>query len=358
MRPSLQPTSNTPEMAEKLPAGVFLRHPDRRDIEAIAKLIVLVDLADRGESDVSLEDVALDWQRPQFDPNQDAWLAIAAPAAAAELSREQPDDSSQPLVRDGLLVGYEEVTNRDRFLELRGDGYVHPDYLNQGIGTALLRTMEKRACQWLSEAQPGQRVVLRNGVSASDHLALDLHQAEGYHPERYYWLMEIDLDQQPTIAIEPPGSIQIRNFIPDQDDRRLFEAMQEAFQDHWAFTPWDYDWWHTRMVGREAFEPGLWFLAVDGHEIAGASLGRLVNGQGWISQLAVRRSWRQRGLGLALLQRSLLAFQERQVNRVGLAVDAANPTGATRLYEKAGMSAVHQYILYEKVLQPGTEPEA
>jgi hypothetical protein len=35
---------------------------------------------------------------------------------------------------------------------------------------------------------------------------------------------------------------------------------------------------------------------------------------------------------------------------VGLGVDAASLTGATRLYEKAGMHVTRRYDTYEKVL--------
>ena len=341
------------ELTIQLPTGVFLRRPDIDDLEAIANLIILIDLAERGESDASLEDVKLDWQRPDFDPLQDAWLAIASPKVLSDQAIELQKYHPKTLVRDGLLVGYEEVSNRDRYLELRGDGYVHPHFQNQGIGTALLRTMEARARLWLPEAPAGSQVLLRNGVSAADQLAIDLHRHEDYHAARYFWVMETDLSHNHPSQPEWPAGLQIRNCIPGKDDHPLFDAIQEAFRDHWGFTEWDYDWWHTRMMAREAFDPNLWFLALDGQEIAGASLGRLVSGQGWISQLAVRRPWRQRGLGLGLLRRSLQAFETRQIHKVSLSVDAASPTGAPRLYEKAGMSVVHQYILFEKELRSG-----
>jgi mycothiol synthase len=40
----------------------------------------------------------------------------------------------------------------------------------------------------------------------------------------------------------------------------------------------------------------------------------------------------------------------RGVRSVGLGVDAQNPTGATRLYERAGMHVVFEAIVYEKEL--------
>jgi ribosomal protein S18 acetylase RimI-like enzyme len=58
---------------------------------------------------------------------------------------------------------------------------------------------------------------------------------------------------------------------------------------------------------------------------------------GWVGTLGVLRPWRRRGLGLALLQHSFARLYERGQRKVGLGVDAQSLTGATRLYEKAGM---------------------
>ncbi len=38
---------------------------------------------------------------------------------------------------------------------------------------------------------------------------------------------------------------------------------------------------------------------------------------------------------------------------IGLGVDASNPTGATRLYQGAGMYIASEFITYEKELRAG-----
>jgi mycothiol synthase len=62
-------------------------------------------------------------------------------------------------------------------------------------------------------------------------------------------------------------------------------------------------------------------------------------------------------LGLALLQHSFGEFYKRGTPVISLGVDAANPTGATRLYQKAGMHVAAEYVSYEKELRPGLELE-
>jgi ribosomal protein S18 acetylase RimI-like enzyme len=64
----------------------------------------------------------------------------------------------------------------------------------------------------------------------------------------------------------------------------------------------------------------------------------------------VRRPWRRRGLGEALLLRALGQFYERGERVVQLGVDAENPSGATRLYERVGMTVGFEAVIYAKDL--------
>lgn len=76
---------------------------------------------------------------------------------------------------------------------------------------------------------------------------------------------------------------------------------------------------------------------------------------GWVDQLGVRRPWRRSGLGLALLHHTFGEFYRRGFTRVALGVDASSLTGATRLYERAGMYVARKYLTLEKELRPGVE---
>jgi mycothiol synthase len=54
---------------------------------------------------------------------------------------------------------------------------------------------------------------------------------------------------------------------------------------------------------------------------------------------------------MALLQHALRQFHERGGRHVGLGVDAESPTGATRLYERAGMRVVEETVIFKKELR-------
>jgi ribosomal protein S18 acetylase RimI-like enzyme len=165
--------------------------------------------------------------------------------------------------------------------------------------------------------------------------------------------MRIDMTEAPPAPRWPSG-IAARTFRPGLDDRATFDTVEEAFSDHWGHVPMDYEGW-LRRIDQPTFDPSLWFVATSGEEIVGTSLCTTSVGEGWVSSVGVRRAWRKRGLGLALLLYSFGVFWERGLPAAALGVDADSLTGATRLYEKAGMRVVERYDRVSKVLREGVD---
>ena len=186
-------------------------------------------------------------------------------------------------------------------VQLQADGYVHPAYWGRGIGTALLDLMEERALAHIPLAPPGARVTISNGVEGQDGAAQALLAARGYDLVRTFWRMAITLDGPPSRPQWPAG-IAIPTLGSDEDARPVFEAVEAAFQDHWGGLPRTFEEWRRQEMAPEDFDPSLWFLAMHGETIVGAALCTLRLGHGWVSQLAVPRAYRRRGLGLALLR--------------------------------------------------------
>jgi ribosomal protein S18 acetylase RimI-like enzyme len=104
--------------------------------------------------------------------------------------------------------------------------------------------------------------------------------------------------------------------------------------------------------GKARLAPEIkWLTAVDGNEIVGIALNFAVNAEHTIGNLAVlgvRDRWQRRGLGRALLLRSLHLLQERGFQAVGLLVNADNRPNAFALYESAGMQVGWQRFTYSK----------
>jgi mycothiol synthase len=303
------------------------------DVESVAELIETCDIAEHGEPDHTPEDLRVDWGNPELNLGTDAWVVAT---------------------RGGRIVGYAAMFNREN-VRLYVDACVHPEYCGRGIGTYLARMGETRARQRVPEAPPGVRVSLFNSIGHGNDAGRELLEREGYTLTRHFWRMQIDMEEAPP-ATEWPNGITVRTFVPGQDDRATFEVIQEAFQDHWGHIPWRFETWQQVRIKREDFGPGLWFLGLDGDQVAGASLSYNYPYEGWVDELGVRRPWRRRGLGLALLRHSFGEFYRRGQRRVALGVDSQNTTGATRLYQRAGMRVARQYDAYRKVLRPGKDP--
>jgi len=103
---------------------------------------------------------------------------------------------------------------------------------------------------------------------------------------------------------------------------------------------------------RPAVRSGALVIVREGDEICGVALSTPGQfGMGFVNSVAVRPGWRRRGLGLALLRESFARFWQRGERRIGLGVDSDNPTGARRLYERAGMHVAWQADVYERILR-------
>ena len=102
------------------------------------------------------------------------------------------------------------------------------------------------------------------------------------------------------------------------------------------------------------FDAELIPVAWDGDEVVGVSLNyaKRMGDWGFIRTLAVREAWRRRGIGLALLHESFRRFAARGETTAALGVDSENPTGATRLYERAGMRVLWRADVWQKELRP------
>ena len=70
--------------------------------------------------------------------------------------------------------------------------------------------------------------------------------------------------------------------------------------------------------------------------------------RGWLASVFVRRPWRRRGLGRAVVLRSLQIFRDRGLTSAGLGVDADNPTGALGLYTGTGFVVDRRSTAYRK----------
>ena len=319
-----------------LDPSITLRYANWDDIEAVTQLIYDVCEAD-GDTTVALtiDEMKEEWNMPGFNIETDGIIAATA---------------------DGRVVGYEEFVNEHEHSKLRTDGYVHPQFKGLGIATSMMQLIEERARKEIALAAPGARVYLHSTLDNHDESGKGVHEDLGFSPIRYHWRMQTDLESAPP-AVEFPKGIELRPFDREQHAHALWQAHNEAWRDLWDSHEIPFDEWVEEKFEDSGYDPSLWMVAWDGDQIAGFSLNRFRMGIGWIRHLGVRRPWRKQGLGYSLLIHSFGEFHKRGMKAVGLGVDAQSPTGATRLYQKAGMYIASEFVTYEKELRPGRELE-
>jgi ribosomal protein S18 acetylase RimI-like enzyme len=163
------------------------------------------------------------------------------------------------------------------------------------------------------------------------------------------------LDDLPDAPL--PDGLEIREVRPEHLPA-IWAADQEAFRDHWGFTPGtdaDYERFADDPVTGDT---SLWRIAWDGDEVAGQvrsfinddeneRLGRLVGHTEFIS---VRRPWRRRGVARALIAASFPLLRARGMTEAALGVDTENTSGALRVYESCGFRPVSRNTTYRKPL--------
>lgn len=308
-------------MNAELPADFCLRPAAPEDAPAVTDLICLSDTFDYGEPDYTVEDLRGDWRRPGFVLERDAWLIFAP---------------------DGVLCADGYVWDTGQVVMVEPSTCIHPNYRDRGLEESLLRRAEEWTCAHASVK------VLQWIVNARHEAAVRRLVERGYRPARHDFVMEISMTSPPPAPVVQ-GGVVLRPFERGRDERAAWACIQAAFRDargHVADTP--YEDWAPRFYEHGDWSPDLSYLAIAGDEVVGASMGFVFPTGGWIRQFGVRREWRRLGLGLALLHAIFGACYARGLPRVGLGVDAESPTGATRLYERAGMRVKEHFARYEK----------
>lgn len=238
------------------------------------------------------------------------------------------------VIENGEIVAAGRAMPRGDALSV--ESVVLPDATGRGLGAFLLDWSEEQA----RERRTG---ALRISALAGDERAKELLAARSYvYIRSFYWML-IDL-------IEPPPRPRWRAGVTvaplgEDEESLLYEAIEESFAEHWGHVPRNFEEWRRGLI----LEHDLTFLAREGEEIAGAVVcNEDLFGVALVGILGVRKPWRGRGLGRALLLQGFGALYDRGKRTIGLGVDAGNETGALELYESVGMRVGGQEDVYER----------
>lgn len=313
---------------------IIIRHYREPDLEALVRLINEADALDQSDRDTSVEELREKFGLPDYHPDENVIVA--------------QDEK-------GGIVGYGSLYLEKGEAEsiFRTGGVVHPHWRRQGIGRRLLERLWERAQERRGETK-SEKVFFDGAARSSEWGRIGVFEGFERRVVRHF----ITMIYQPLDPIArprfPPGIV-VRDWMKGEDDEAVLEVVNEAFADHWGFVPLPRENW-LYWIGSPRFRRELTLLAISGDEIAGFCLcdineeriRRPGRKEGYVDTLAVRRPYRRRGLGRALLLAGLHLLKEEGMESATLEVDAASLTGATRLYEGVGFREQKRYILYRR----------
>jgi GNAT superfamily N-acetyltransferase len=306
----------------ELPAGYAFQAPAAGDVDAVGAMLVADQLAAGFQPTLDAAFVRQMWRRPDFDLGSDAWVVIDVTrtvVAYGQIMREEPS-----------IVG--------------SWGVVHVEHRGLGIGTSMLDRIEGRAATLFVDVESPR---FRHSITAGDRPAEAILRDRGMQPIRHFWHMQLDL-AGPLDPGAAPDGIEIGGIRPADDLKAIHAVLEAAFVDDPSGPPDPFDQWAERHLASPTYDPTLWLLARDGDVPVGVLIGSAGDDGGWVDWLAVLDSHRGRGIAMALLRSAFAMLAERGVAHVLLNVDAENVTGATRVYERAGMRVVNRWDLWER----------
>jgi ribosomal protein S18 acetylase RimI-like enzyme len=271
---------------------------------------------------------------PDDRPNLIA-LALAEDAAwapgAARVSTEEAGEVLDAFPggavweRDGRVAGYAGLGEAGDTLLL-----VHPEEPDAALDALV---------GWL--AGRGATAIDTYGSDAGRVAWLEAH---GYAHAR----SSFDLDrgpEPPLPAVAWPEGVAVTPFRPGEDDEAAHRLVyvEAAWADVPGHAERTLDGWRALMQGHPS-----WIA----RDAAGTPIGWVAtrlypDGRGWITQLAVARTERGRGLGRALLVHGLTELRDAGATTFALGVQAAN-AHALGLYESLGFAVTREFRFYGK----------
>jgi len=307
-----------------LPAGCTTRRPTREDFDAVLAVLAADDLALVGETDWTPLELGYYWRLPRFSLERDAWVV---------------EHTGHGIVAYGWSFNDEPEGQPNTFIALR------PERRDPAVFRHLLELIERRAVEQLESTTWGERAIGAWFYEA-DRLKRELYARAGYVPARVYERLGIAASNVRELEA-PPEGIELRSVRRPDDECAVHACVEEAFVDHFRYAPVPFDeFWAPFEETPD--EDQVWLVACDSEEIVGVALGLSMERVGYVDLLAVRRPWRGRHIGLALLVATLVRLRELGHDSMTLGVDATNPTGAAHLYRRAGMSLRRRVLYFEK----------
>jgi mycothiol synthase len=252
-------------------------------------------------------------------------------AAVLRLRRPHPTTRHLLVSEDGDLVGYAQLELGTEWST--GQLVVSPSHRREGVGTQLLRRL-------IMESPTPLRVWAMGDTPAARALAMGV----GMVRRRELLIMERRLDDELPEPVIPPG-VQIRTFVPGQDEREWLRVNAAAFASHPEQALIDLDDLNDRMA-ESWFDARGFFVATKDGSMMGFHWTKQHQDQlGEVYVLGIAPWAARRGLGKALLLTGLHWLQQQGNSRVKLYVESDHQA-AIELYLTYGFATASRDVMY------------
>lgn len=315
----------------------FRKFAGDSDFPIMISIVTAASEADKEDLAVTLESIKHDYQHlTNSDPAQDMIFALidGNPIAYSRVQWWQEEDPN-----DRIYFHFVKMM---------------PKWRHQGIEEAMIGWCENRLLHIAHYHPQDSRRFFQTDSNDHNEGFAEIINRLGYEPIRYSIGMSRPLDDIPQAEL--PAGVDVRPVKP-QDVRRIWDASNEAFRDHWGFSmPKEEDF--IFYQGSKYFQPDLWQVAWNGDQVVGSVFNYIDHDynqkfnrqRGWTEEITTHRDWRRRGIAKALIVRSMHMHKAKGMTEVALSVDTNNPTGALKLYQSLGYKKERGWTIYRKQL--------
>ena len=252
-------------------------------------------------------------------------------AALLRLRRTHPTTRHVLVSEQDELVGYAQLESGAEWSA--GQLVVSPDHRRAGVGTQLLQRL-------IMESTSPLRIWAMGDTAAAQALAATAGMAR----QRELLIMGRGLDDElPEPAV--PSGVQIRAFVPGQDEQEWLRVNAAAFANHPEQALIDLADLEDRMA-EPWFNPDGFFVATRQGAMIGFHWTKQHQDQlGEVYVLGVAPWASGQGLGKALLLTGLRWLQQQGCSRVKLYVEADH-RAAIELYLTYGFTTASRDVMY------------
>lgn len=326
--------SNTPD----IPGLTFRMFRGSKDYPKILSIITSCSKAEGSNRADTLEDVENNYSHlDNSDPYQDLLFA---------------EINGEPIAYIRVEHRQEDLTGIRIYWSI---GFVKPEWWRKGIGRSMLNWGEQRLRNIATTHPQGETRYYESFVNDNQTGKIALLSSQGYKPVRYFHnMVRPNLENIPDLPF--PDGIVLRP-AKVEHYHAIWDAMQNAFQDHWGFHRESEEAYKSWLESAE-FQPSLWQIAWDGPRVVGTVIGYINQAEneafnrkrGYTEDITVQREYRKQGIARALIANCLRALRERGMTEAALGVDSENLSGATRLYEAMGYRTVSKSMTMRKLM--------